>query len=67
MASSPERERVKANAEHLRNSRLVCVRDYEVEALARLDKNARDYYRSGADGEQTLKRNNTDFQRFRLN
>jgi len=44
--------------------RLCCTKDFEVEALATLDRNSRDYYKSGADGEQTLEDNIKDFQRL---
>lgn len=42
---------------------LVCVRDYEKQALSILDRNARDYYQSGANEEQTLQDNVNDFKR----
>ena len=42
---------------------LVCVKDYERKALTLLDKNARDYYQSGANDEQTLHDNISDFKR----
>lgn len=44
----------------------VCVNDFEQEAFKRLPKLALDYYRSGADEEQTLKDNITAFRRFKI-
>ena len=45
------------------DSSLVCVADYEHRTLQILDRNARDYYKSGANNEQTLDDNVRDFQR----
>lgn len=45
-------------------ARLVTVRDYEKEARGLLSKMAYDYYRSGADAERALKRNQKAFERF---
>ncbi|XP_037089091.1 hydroxyacid oxidase 1-like isoform X2 [Pollicipes pollicipes] len=47
-------------------SPVVCIDDLERSALARLDQNARGFYSSGADGEQTLRDNIAAFQRYRL-
>ena len=45
------------------DSRLVCVDDYEQEARLRLDRNAWNYYSSGADEQQTLRDNVEAFLR----
>lgn len=45
-------------------ARLATVRDYEKEARGLLSKMAYDYYRSGADAERALKRNQKAFERF---
>ncbi|KAF6039003.1 HAO1 [Bugula neritina] len=45
---------------------LVCVNDYEEQALSLLDKRVRDYYSCGADDGQTLSDNVADFRRLRL-
>lgn len=46
--------------------RLVCVRDFEEYACQRLDRNALDYYKSGAGHEQTLRDNKEAFTRWRI-
>lgn len=46
--------------------RFVCVDDYEEEAKHRLDHNALDYYRSGADEELTLRANREAFRQLRI-
>jgi len=43
--------------------KMVCVRDYEEEALKILPRNALDYYKSGADEEITLRLNQDAFSR----
>jgi len=43
---------------------LVCVNDYEKKAISILDANARGYYQSGADDEQTLHDNVADFKKY---
>ena len=43
--------------------RFVCVDDYEIHAAQVLPANALDYYKSGADQEQTLKDNQEAFKR----
>jgi (S)-2-hydroxy-acid oxidase len=43
--------------------KLVCVQDFEDEALQILDKNARNYFKSGADDEVTLQENKDAFSR----
>lgn len=45
---------------------LVSLSDYEKLAHELLPKNALDYYRSGAGDEQTLARNRSDFNNFRI-
>lgn len=45
---------------------LISLDDYEKRAHELLPKNALDYYRSGAGDEQTLGRNRSDFQNFRI-
>ena len=45
------------------SDRLVCLEDFEKEAVRKLDRNALDYYRSGADEELTLKDNIAAFRR----
>ena len=42
---------------------IVCLKDVEKEALKVLDRNSKDYYRSGADDEQSLNDNEKDFDR----
>ena len=42
---------------------IACLQDIEDIAVKKLPKNALDYYRSGADGQQTLQENPTDFNR----
>jgi (S)-2-hydroxy-acid oxidase len=44
--------------------KLVCIGDFEKEAHRILDKNALDYYRSGADEEITLRENRSAFKRW---
>lgn len=44
-------------------SELVCVDDFEKRAYQNLDKNALDYYRSGANEELSLKENRQGFSR----
>nr|XP_039264973.1 hydroxyacid oxidase 1-like [Styela clava] len=44
----------------------ICVKDFEILAAKRLDKNALDYYKSGATDEQTLKENCTAFKSWRF-
>ena len=44
-------------------NKLVCVRDYEVEASKTLPAFANDYYRTGADQEQTLNDNRQAYLR----
>ncbi|XP_030195102.1 2-Hydroxyacid oxidase 1 isoform X2 [Gadus morhua] len=44
----------------------VCVSDYEVDAQKILPKAVYDYYRSGADQQQTLEDNTAAFNRWRL-
>lgn len=44
-------------------SRLVCISDYEEKALSLLDKPTADYYGGGADEEQTLSDNVSDYSR----
>nr|CAD7456402.1 unnamed protein product [Timema tahoe] len=45
-------------------ARFVCVDEYEEYALQHLDKNALDYYKSGAGDEITLGQNKTAFKRY---
>ena len=45
-------------------NKLVCVRDYEVEASKTLPAFANDYYRTGADQEQTLNDNRQAYLRY---
>nr|CAD7262176.1 unnamed protein product [Timema shepardi] len=45
-------------------ARFVCVDEYEQYALRHLDKNALDYYKSGAGDEITLGQNKTAFNRL---
>ncbi|CAG0898965.1 unnamed protein product [Darwinula stevensoni] len=44
----------------------VCILDFEKYAYSTLPRNALDYYRSGADHQQTLLDNRAAFQRYRL-
>ncbi|ODM94467.1 Hydroxyacid oxidase 1 [Orchesella cincta] len=44
--------------------KLVCVQDFENEALAKLDRNAGNYYKSGSDDEITLARNLSSYNRW---
>ena len=44
--------------------KFVCVEDYEKHAINVLPAAAYDYYRSGADQEQTLKDNKNAFKRY---
>ncbi|CAM1321212.1 HAO1 (predicted) [Pycnogonum litorale] len=48
------------------DDRLVCVGDFERYAYKHLDRNALDYYRSGANNEQSLHENRNAYSRFRL-
>lgn len=41
----------------------VCLNDYEKLALIKLDQNAGDYYKSGADAEDTLELNTSEFKK----
>ncbi|ODM94461.1 Hydroxyacid oxidase 1 [Orchesella cincta] len=43
---------------------LLCVDDFEKEALSKLEKSVCDYYRSGADDELTVKDNRDSFSRI---
>lgn len=43
---------------------LVCVEDFEQRADAKLEKNAKDYYKSGAGDQFSLKLNREAFKRF---
>ena len=43
---------------------LVCLSDYERRAKAMVDMGTRDYWATGADGEQTLADNENDFKRY---
>ena len=45
------------------SERPVCLADFEVHFKRSLDKNARDYFSSGANQEQTLKDNVEAFSR----
>ncbi|GFU29453.1 hydroxyacid oxidase 1 [Nephila pilipes] len=44
----------------------ICIEDFERHALKSLPKMVSDYYRSGADDEQTLKENRDAFKRLRF-
>jgi len=44
-------------------SKLVCLADFEAHFLKSLDRNARDYFSSGANQEQTLRDNVEAFYR----
>ena len=46
------------------SERPVCLADFEVHFKRSLDKNARDYFSSGANQEQTLKDNVEAFSRW---
>ncbi|XP_015516994.1 hydroxyacid oxidase 1 [Neodiprion lecontei] len=46
--------------------KLVCIEDYEREALKRLPSIVRDYYKSGAGEEFTLRLNVDAFQKYRI-
>ncbi|KAG7202564.1 hypothetical protein KM043_009760 [Ampulex compressa] len=46
--------------------RLVCVEDYEKYALNRLTPSVRDYYKSGAGQEQSLRWNRDAFKKYRI-
>lgn len=41
--------------------KLVCVQDFEEEALRLLPKNAGEYFKGGSDDEITLKRNGESY------
>ncbi|KAH8300267.1 hypothetical protein KR044_012309 [Drosophila immigrans] len=45
---------------------LVCVEDFELQADRKLEKNAKDYYKSGAGDQFTLGLNREAFKRLRL-
>jgi len=45
-------------------SKPVCLTDFEAHFLRTLDRNARDYFSSGANNEQTLRDNVEAFNRF---
>ena len=45
---------------------IACLQDIEDIAIKKLPKNALDYYRSGAEGMQTLQDNSTAFNRYAL-
>ncbi|XP_013414099.1 hydroxyacid oxidase 1 [Lingula anatina] len=45
---------------------LVCLDDFEKYAFGKLDRNALDYYRSGANDEQSLRDNRAAFGRYRF-
>uniref|UniRef100_A0A8C5YJL7 Hydroxyacid oxidase 1 n=1 Tax=Marmota marmota marmota TaxID=9994 RepID=A0A8C5YJL7_MARMA len=47
-------------------SRLVCIDDYEQHAKSVLQKSIYDYYRSGANDQETLADNITAFSRWKL-
>lgn len=49
---------------HNFNMELVCVEDFEKKAFTKLEKNALDYYRSGAGEQFTLGLNREAFKRF---
>ncbi|GFY55716.1 hydroxyacid oxidase 1 [Trichonephila inaurata madagascariensis] len=49
-----------------KSSDFICVDDFEKYALRTLPRNAADYYRSGANEEQTLRENREAFKRLRL-
>lgn len=44
----------------------ICLDDYEREAFKRLNKEALDYYRSGADEEVTLVANRESFKKWKI-
>ncbi|ALC40602.1 CG18003 [Drosophila busckii] len=48
------------------NMELVCVKDFERQAFAKLEKNTLDYYKSGAGEQFTLEQNRAAFRRLRL-
>lgn len=43
--------------------KLVCIEDFETMAHQMLDQNTLDYYKSGADSEETLRDNRRAFKR----
>ena len=45
------------------DEKLVCIEDYEIYAAKVLSSNALEYYKSGADEEQTLRENRDSFKR----
>ena len=45
-------------------AQFICVRDYEEHALKILPPIARDFYKSGADDENTLKWNREAFTKY---
>lgn len=46
--------------------KLVCVQDFEQLADGKLEKNAKDYYKSGAGEQFSLQLNREAFKRLRL-
>ena len=50
----------------MKSARPVCLADFETHFKHCLDKNARDYFSSGANQEQTLKDNVQAFSRWIL-
>lgn len=46
---------------------LVCVEDFQREAMQKLGKNARNFYSSAADDEITMKDNVDAFSRYIIN
>ncbi|KAJ3144921.1 Hydroxyacid oxidase 1 [Irineochytrium annulatum] len=47
-------------------AKLVCLEDYRKAAVAILPRNARDYYESGAEDEETLRDNIAAYSRYKL-
>lgn len=45
---------------------MLCIDDFEKYALEHLSKATADYYRSGANDEQTLRENRSAFSRLRI-
>ncbi|KAJ3098837.1 Hydroxyacid oxidase 1 [Phlyctochytrium planicorne] len=48
------------------SAKLVCIDDFRKAAIELMPKNARDYYESGADAEETLRDNELAFSRIML-
>lgn len=48
------------------NMELVCVEDFEQLADRKLEKNAKDYYKSGAGDQFSLQLNREAFKRLRV-